>query len=29
MSIQSERQRNELHKIIWSIADDLCDSVDG
>ena len=29
MSIQSEQQRNELHKTIWSIADDLRGSVDG
>lgn len=29
MPIQSEQQRNELHKTIWSIADDLRGSVDG
>lgn len=29
MPIQSEQQRNELHKTIWSIADDMRGSVDG
>ncbi|MDO4289804.1 MAG: type I restriction-modification system subunit M [Eggerthellaceae bacterium] len=29
MPIQSEQQRSELHKTIWSIADDLRGSVDG
>ena len=29
MPIKSEQQRNELHKTIWSIADDLRGSVDG
>lgn len=29
MTVQSERQRSELHKTIWSIADDLRGSVDG
>lgn len=29
MATQSEQQRSELHKTIWSIADDLRGSVDG
>lgn len=29
MPVQSEQQRNELHKTIWSIADDLRGSIDG
>ena len=29
MFMQSEQQRNELHKTIWSIADDLRGSIDG
>ena len=29
MSATKEQQRNELHKTIWSIADDLRGSVDG